>query len=364
MVIKEEKGIFNLSKELGVVDGSPFMLQDITETVIRHQVQPGLLTALLVDGSKKIYNNTNSFRYDAIDYTQQIPEGKAYSAYGQAEITKDKPFQKYFEIPSFGLKYNVAPQDYMNRRKHGTNEVLSEADVVAEMNMKAMAAWANHDEIALAQLITADTNYIASGPFTEYNFYTDIVGDSRSAATAMELDDDTQDHVKLFRMQRKYLAEELEKSGDTVTQYVCICGDTFFNQRRLIEENTGLARPLQFGIDLASVPLPTSTFGSGSYPYDYFDSMDGIRYINYGATIVTGSKLIADTAGYLVPMGAKNLVRMVYAPANTREYVNSQAQELYAWTKIDDRKGVTTFYEKNCLYMSVNPRLIRNLVNC
>ena len=63
----------------------------------------------------------------------------------------------------------------------------------------------------------------------------------------------------------------------------------------------------------------------------------------------------------MLPIGAENFLRMVYAPAQTLEYANTTAQSAYAWSHEDDRSGVTMWSEKNFLPMNVNPQLIRAL---
>jgi len=115
-------------------------------------------------------------------------------------------------------------------------------------------------------------------------------------------------------------------------------------------------------LDLASMGVPESSFGSGNgiFNYQFFDSHDGLRYIRYSASIL-GTKLIADADAYLIPLGAETFMKKVYAPAQTRQWVNTVAQSAYGWSKEDDRNGVTLWTEKNVLPITVNPQLIRAL---
>ncbi len=353
-----------ITKELGQIQGSGFQLEDISANVVaRKQVKPQLLTALLGPTATTDFLRTDTFRYDATEATSQLPSGKAYNKKGK-DLQKDKDETFRWGVPSFGIRSNVAPQDYIGRRVAGTNELKTEAHVVSEMNTKAMEAFSLMDEVGIAQLITTDTNYVGGGPFQSFNFYTAITGGPRAAAkTDMDLGTGSTDHVQLFRKQRRLLSQELERSMDSASMFVCFCGDTFFDKRYNIEQNTGLARPIKFGLDLASQPINEDSFGAGTYNYAYFDSMDGIRYINYGSTIIDGSKLIGDDDAYLVPVGAKNMLKFAYAPSNTRTYANTEAQSLYAWTMTDEFNGVTTFYESNKLFSSVNPRLVATLTS-
>jgi hypothetical protein len=83
-------------------------------------------------------------------------------------------------------------------------------------------------------------------------------------------------------------------------------------------------------------------------------------YIHYGANI-QGTKLIADDNAYMVPIGAENFMKKIYAPAQTRTYANTSAQSLYAWVEEKERTGVTMYQESNFLPLNVNPQLIRHL---
>ena len=152
------------------------------------------------------------------------------------------------------------------------------------------------------------------------------------------------------------------KAGATAGGFICICGDTFFNQRVEIEQATGIARELRSTLDLASMPLPKTSFGAGSYPVDNFvGAQDGIHYINYGASIIAGSKLIGDDDAYMIPVGVSDWIVKAYAPAMTETYVNTDALEMYSWTFTDEFQGTTQYFESNVLYANVRPQFIRNL---
>lgn len=350
------------TKGLTTILGDAYRLEDVSSAVDRTEIQPGLLTSLLNPAMNTETFSTDTFKYDETTETLALPNGKQYTDYGP-DLEKDPSRVLRYAIPSFGLRSNVAPADYKGRRIPGTTgeQFMTEEYVVAAMNKKAMRAWAAFDELGIAQLLTTDTNIVRGGPYTEYNFHTDITGGARAAKIDMDLDNTALDHTQLFRVQRRLLAQELERSMDSTNLIVCICGDTFFDLRYSIEQNTGLARPLKFGLDLASQPVNEDSFGAGTFNYAWFDGTDGIRYINYGSEIIAGTKLIGDADAYMIPVGASKLFRVGYAPAQTRQYVNTEALTMYAWSTVDDRNGVTTWMESNKLFALINPRAIRHL---
>lgn len=348
-------------KEMSVVQGAPWSYQDVSEGTQKGPVIPKLLTALL--STKEETGMTQVFQYDATVDTAQLPSGKAYSMRGK-DLPKDAAKMKYFSIPSFGLRANVAPHDYVNRRKPFSTELMDEGYLIAKMTEKVDKAYMLNDELAYAQLLTLDTNRVAGGPFTVYNYYTDIMGTSRPAAANMDLDTSATDHTLLFRNEKKELLTTLAHYGDSASKIIVICGDTFFNQRLDIEKKESFGRELRSQHDFASMEVLMSSFGSGAFQYDWFSGdTDGLIYINYGAEIITGTKLIADTAGYMIPVGVGNFMGITYAPAQTRTYANTEALKRYSWAKEDEFQGWTMFSEENKLFWNKKPDLVRVLVN-
>jgi hypothetical protein len=371
MTVKINGGVgakdISFDKALSHSNESSFEMQDVTPIIERQEVAPGLLTALLGGTVNSVFLETNTFKYDELDHTEQVPDGKRYDEYGK-DIQKDKARQLIYEVGSFGMRANVAPKDYANKRQPGTNELMDESYLVAQMNGKSQRGWGQFDELAFAQLLTLDTNISRTGPMPVYNYHTDILGGARPAKIDMDLDNTALDHFQAFNEQLDLLETDVEKTQNTMTMPIVICGKTFFNQRLLVEKQQGgggslaLAREVRGGLDLATMGVPESSFGSGSgrFNYQFFDSHDGLRYIRYSASIA-GSKLIADANAYMIPIGAETFMKKVYAPAQTRQYVNTVAQSAYGWSKEDDRNGVTLWTEKNVLPITVNPQLIRAL---
>lgn len=359
MKIEQSNAEYDINKAMIQTSANGFELEDITPLVQRTEVQPMLLTALLNAEVNSDFMQSDTYKYDETNNSTALPDGKPYSGYGP-DLTKDHPKTFRFAIPSFGHRFNVRPEDYAGRRKPGTaNDFLTEADVLAAMALKSDMSWAAFDELSIAQLITDDTNIVRGGPFEQFNFYTEIHGSSRPAAIDMDLGTSATEHIELFRKQRKLQAQELARVNDSSSKQIVICGDTFFNERYEIEVQESLARDLKSVFDFASEAIPTTS--DGKFSYDNFTSHDGLTYINYGAEIIAGTKLIEDIAAYMIPIGANTLLRRVYAPARTRQYVNTQALGMYGWSSVDDRQGVTAWTESNVLYANLNPKSITHL---
>ena len=355
----EQSGI-EFDKALSPAQGNDFEMEDVSPLVENTEVAPGLLTALLGGTTNDVFLQTNTIKYDELTDTAQLPDGKAFDAYGP-DIQKDKPRQLIYEVGSFGLRSNVHPKDYANKRIPGTQDLMDQAYLLARMNNKAEMAWTMFEELGFAQLLTLDTNITRGGPQPAYNFYTDITGGARPAKISMNLAGAV-DHFQLFAEQLDLLETDVEKTMNSMGTPTVICGKNFFNQRLTIEKQEGLARDVRGPLDLQTMSVPTSNFGSGNglFQYQWFDSFDGLRYIRYSASIL-GTKMIADDDAYLIPTGAETFMKRAYAPAQTTTYVNTTAQKRYAWAKESERNGQTMNQESNCLFMNVQPTLIRAL---
>ncbi len=359
----------NIVKALARADGNAFEMENVTDAIERTQVQPKLLTALFGGSTNNIPLDTNTVKYDDIEGTLELPNAKRFDEFGK-RVGKDLPRELIYSVGSFGITGNVSPGDVVNRRRPGSSELLTEPELVSRMMRKTERAWNLFTELSFAQLLTTDTNIVQVSGETAvaplYNFYEDVTGSTRVAdfggdgKISMQLAADL-DHWQLFSEQVDLLETDVEKAMNSMSSAVCICGKNFFNQRLEIEKQEGLAREVRGRLDMQTMAVPESTFGSGVFSYQNFTStIDGITYIKYGANIL-GNKMIADDDAYLVPVGVESFMKRAFAPAQTREYVNTQALEMYAWTETHDRKGTTVIQEQNVLPMNVNPQFIRQL---
>ena len=356
----------NVIKAVSHSQDNAFEMEDVSPLVQREQITPKLETALFGGTINSMFLETNTIKYDELQETAQIPAGKRFDAYGP-RLNKDRPRQLIYEVGSFGITGNVKPGDRANRRVPGTQELMGQDYLIAKMANKANKSWVLFDELAVNQLLTTDTNITLGGPQPEYNYFVDIFGDTRAnvidgadtdGKISMRLGAET-DHIELFTNQVDLLETDLEKTGNSAGTIVCLCGKNFFAQRLEIERQEGLARDLRTSLDMQSMGVPESSFGSGRFNYQHFTSArDGIIYIRYAANIL-GTKLISDDDAYLVPVGAESFMKFAYAPAQTESYVNTVAQSAYAWQEQHERRGTTVASEKNVLPMYVNPQLTR-----
>lgn len=346
-----------LNKSLS--SGYNFGIDDVIAAEVRAVNKPRLLTQLF-GGSELSVNThaTNSFVYDFVNITAQLPAGKSYTGKGP-DLSKDSHTQKSFVIPSFGLTWNVLPQDFMNKRKPGgaSGEFMTAEYIVSLMQEKASTSWDLFNELAIAKLITDDQNIIQNGPGIQYTWHTEIFGTSRPVAAFMNLAGTTELANRVAMIDYRRLLEQRAAQGNrSIRGVVCVCGDDFFTQRMTLEEQSGLARDMRSAMDIASQRVPELT--SGTATYDSFTGLDNVTYIRYGSEVIGGTKLIADDKAYLIALGAENVMSIELAPAVTMSTVNQEAQAMYMWAKQDERLGIMTEIESNRLFFNKAPDLI------
>lgn len=339
--------------------GTSFELEDFTGDVIeRRPSKPKFLSTLLVGLQQQRFMDSNTFKYDAFDHTSVLPSGIQASGFG-ARVNKDKADTYRWEIPYFGISGNVAIEDYANKRLPGTQATPDNAMAhMARMEKKMTDAWELFSEQQLIKLITTDSNDVAGGPSTSFNFYTEVVGGSRSTAD-ITFSVATDDVFEQMRTQKKLLKEEMIRAGEVGDEFVCVCGGNFFQKALDREKNESLARPLKGSFDFASEEVGTETI-SESFKVDNFLSENcGIRFVEYSIDI-GGATIGADDA-YLIPVRAENFILKAYAPALDSEYVNTTALPMYAWSNEHRREGITRWEQSNFLMAMTNPRLMRKM---
>jgi len=362
MKINQTEISYDVKKQAQVTSqGNPWLFHDRTDLLQNFQVKPGIFTALFGGSFTTDNLKTHTYEFDRTFETLAMPGGKRYDEIGK-DLKKDQHDMKYYGVPSFGLRYNVMAQDWMDRRQPGTMELMNEAYVESQMALKAERAWGLFTEYGIASLLLTDQNIILDGPYTQYNYYTDLIGGARPAKVDMKLDENV-NHEDLMNAEVDNITQKIMKAGMSAGMMVCLCGTTYFNQRLEIEKLTTLNREIRNRLDLASMPVPESSFGTGDLPYRNFEGMlDGVLYIHIGNEILTGTKVIADTDAYLMPMGLSGWLAKAYAPAIDRENVNKEARDMYMWS-YEDRFGLNTYFESNVLFANRRPEFITHLKN-
>lgn len=347
-----------ISKALGD-KGQGFEMMDILPLIDEPNLRkPQLLTVLMGGGNltNRVYNETNSFRYDMKDFKPQLFGSKPYHERGPV-LTQDRARNIYFDIPSLGAVTNIKPSDYRNQRMPGTNRLKQVEDVIAELNAKAIVANDLTREMEYATLLTAGTNYVNQGYFDQYDYSLAITGSSRAAATDVDFATDPSTVTQAVRT----VKDRAAAWGRTVSRVYIVAGDEFFQEAFEWQQLEGFFREIRGNVDLMSQQVPEMLAGDYSYENFYAPTLGAVTFVRYNAEI-NGTALIGSKDAYVLPVLADApMVLEVFAPANTIDAANKTAQDLYAWTRTDNFSGVVTMYETNRLPLLPRPDLIVKL---
>lgn len=357
----------DIQKQLVTAKSNGFVLQEMHDAVnMGDQAKPQLLTVLMGGLTSTVYSQTQAWQYDLTEYTPVLPSGKGYHERG-SHVTKDVSKTKLFQIGSKGLRLNVKPQDVANRRKAGTTELMTTADLLADQIAKSYGAFDFEREREFAYLLTARKNLTGTTLFPTYDFHTEIIG---AAQTASKVEFGTAATTTPQRQISKLVSAQqakLASYGLTAARWVVVCDSDFMDKIYDAEQMVSFGRELRSAVDLASMATPT--LDANGFRYANFDSPTaGVTFIEYSGAIA-GSDLIVPVIGsenkgaaYLFPvLVGDSLVKEVYAPAQTMSAVNKPALDMYSWFYEDEFEGITGFYEQNKLAMLPRPDLIVEL---
>lgn len=338
--------------------GTGFELQNMVPEMTEYRgfLNPKTITNLL--NPSFVPMNDNTFFYDEMVSTAVMPNGKRYDDKGKI-MGKDRPKQHRFGIPSSGLQYVVKNRDVKNKRIPGTQDMMTHEYLIAREQVKVMGAYDLYNEYNLAKVLTTDVMDPLDGGqfFTPPNYYTDIVGTTRPAATLTNLaGTDLSTYRSLIEDKKDAITEEAARHNRSISGWVMICGKDYFNGVRTLEEQDNLAREIR-GIDL--IQEETQVLSDGTFAnIRFLDGSDGVRYIKYSASILTGEKLIADDKAYLVPTGVSDLFYVGLAPTdNDPELCTQEGRTMYMWSE-QNRQGYHFEVESNRLYGCKLPQLI------
>lgn len=339
-----------VSRDLGNLNG----LHDISSMLLENSPNiPNLISTLIGDAMDVEYLNTNKWEHDSRTTRVVLPEDKSFSERGDYFGAREQVKTHLFKVPSFGIQSHVRPTDAIRSRQPGTKDTLDTMDrLVANDIRDIRRSFALLQEVALAHLITTGTSYVPNGSAPDYDFYTEYAGTSAAARPKIEFDlDNPLAYPREDGENARALINDNLLDGQSVEDYVALCGRTFF-QKRIKHPSEEKAMVDRSGID-AQDPL-IKRLANFAQQYRMFRGSDGILYVQYDAKI-GGTPVIADNECYVMPTNVQGMFARRYAPAETMQYVNTIALPEYAWRSDNEFTGTHLMYESNFGDYLLNP---------
>lgn len=262
-------------------------------------------------------------------------------------------------VPHFPLDDVIRPQDIVDKRKAGGDDVLALTDVRVDKYGRIRRNWAATSEYARMQAIMGNvynpngTNDVQSW-YTEMGVTQEVVGFDLSTATTDIL---AKGEEALAFSQDNIL------SGEMVSSFIAICSPEFFS--KLIAHPA--VKDAYANYRSEQEPLRTRLNSGLGAQYREF-SFGGIRYIEYRGSFAddTGAeqRLVPVDEAYLLPMGTSDTFVTYYAPSDRFEYINTAGQEQYLF-EFPDTKGylIEIESESNFLNMVRRPKAVVKLTS-
>jgi hypothetical protein len=344
-------GKYNITKALVRDMANPQQLHDMTSEISKSPNIPSLLTQIINLDDE--FLSTNIFEHDYVKTTATMPEDKAFHERGENFDQRKTVDTKLFKVPSWGIQSHIRPTDLKRTRKAGTESDLERVETLINEDLAGMrTSFALLNERAIAHLITTGTSYVPNGTAPVYDFYAEYAGLTAATRPVVYFDlSNASAYPAEAGEDARALINDNLLDGQTVGGYICLCGKNFFKSRvrHPKEEQAVVDRSGAMGQD----PLQ-KRLADYSQQYRMYMGADDVLYVQYNASI-GGSPLIADNEAYMIPAETMGLIKRVYAPAETMQYVDTIAQREYAWRMDDEFTGTHLFMESNSGLFLVNP---------
>lgn len=344
-------GKFKIEKSLVRTVGDSNLLNDMTSEISKSPNIPSLLTQVIKLDDE--FLSTNIFEHDYVKTLVTMPEDKAFHERGENFDQRKTVDTKLFKVPSWGIQSHIRPTDMKRTRKAGTANELERVETLINEDLAGMrTSYALLNERSIAHLITTGTSYVPNGSAPVYDFYAEYAG--LTAATRPTVDfklGTAAEYPSTAGEAARSIINDNLLDGQTIGGYICLCGKDFFNKRvhHPKEEQAVVDRSGAMGQD----PLQ-KRLANYLMQYRQYWGSDDVLYIQYTASM-GGSPLIAADEAYMIPAETMGLIKRVYAPAETMQYVDTIAEREYAWRVDNEFTGTHLMTESNFGLFLVNP---------
>ncbi len=231
-----------------------------------------------------------------------------------------------FKIPFFPLDGIAKASDAQDFFEYGTTDVPEKVkNRVTKYVERAQRAHANHLRAAMYTAVTAGTTYAGAGVTNQYVVnYATKWGVTRPAAVTLDLTAATN---PLVTMEVGVVEPLIAAAQDSADEYelVVLCGSGVFN---------GYTQHAQVQEDVIN-----SADESKAYRQRLGGNKVGRVFVHGNITwIEDKSGHIARDAAFALPVGIADMFQTHYAPADHKDYANTEAEKMYIFLKEGDRE--------------------------
>lgn len=335
--------------------GNPNFLQDRTSTINKIENEYGLFTQLGIFDMEGI--TTRTFQYDQYEDGFGLIEDRAWGGKRDQFVGKEVLKTYAFPVPHFPFDGHIKPSDIQSRRLPGSDNEFDTVDAaVARELARIRSSWSQTKEWALRTAIVTGSVYAPNGTVTT-NYFTDL------GVTQKTVDYLLGAGTTILQEKGEEVVGHIQDNmldGTLVTDIVAVCSPSFFS--RLVRHAAYEEAYKYYAASNSNGDVLRDRLATMNGKYRTFRGGDGIMYIEYRGTM-KGTDLIPDGEAYAFPLDASGeTFKVIHAPADHMDYVNTEGQEMYAWTyELDRGKGVDVETESNFAPMIFKPQCVVKL---
>lgn len=321
----------------------PFEMVDLTEELNLIPNTWGLINELGIFRSESVTQHTISV--EASSGTLSVIGDTVRGARNTVNTDDTRKLYSY-AVPHFPLDDQVTPQDLQGKRAYGSDQVDTEAAVIARKLERIRRNHAVTLEAARAYTLTTGAVYAPNGTVAG-NYYSDF-GITRKEVDFV-LGTATTDLTAKIEEVIAHIQDNI-LNGEVVNNVAAICSPEFF--AKLISHAT--VKEAYKYYTSTQEPL-RQRLGSGLYRR--FEH-GGITFIEYRGSY-NGSRLIPAGDAYFMPMGTAETFISYYSPANKLALVNTLGQEAYVFQYRDPKdEGILLQTEANHIHVIRRPQVV------
>ncbi len=259
--------------------------------------------------------------------------------------------EENFKIPFFPLDGHAKASDAQDLKRYGTTDVPQKVkDRVAMYIERSQLAHTRHLTDAMYTAITKGETFAGAG-YTKANSqyvvdYAEVWGVTRPAPVALDL---TAADNPLIALEKNIMEPLIEAAQDQAGGYdvIILVGSGVYNaytQHAQVQED-----------------LINSKDESKAYRDRIGGNKIGRVFVHGNITIIEDkSGRIARTEAFALPVGIADMFKIHYAPANHKDYTNTEAELMYIFL-LEEARMDTVETETSFVCVNNRPELVYEL---
>jgi hypothetical protein len=258
---------------------------------------------------------------------------------------RESAIQRNFNIPFFPLDSKFTAKDIQDLKAYGTTDTPETMGSRIERTMKRIER--SHADVKAKAMYAAIKGNSYSPNYTQSQYdYAAEFGVSGSVITAnVDFTDATTDPGSVIEtVARAHIIDNAQDDADSY-RIIALCGRQWF--QALIDHE--LVRDAFAGYSSSQEPLRTRL--SGDNVVRYFDYRGVLFIEDYSGEIATGD-------AWILPLGIEGMFQLHYAPADTIELANTEAEEMYVFMVSDNHRTQTLETETSMLAVNTRRELV------